>query len=78
MTEKSGPRWYSRSGGANNILDVLDNQTKANFQENLNGKCAISKSKGVIGNMVSPFVGGPENAGVCHSKKLGASYKSNL
>ena len=41
-----GPRRDSGSAGAKNVLDSLENDTKANFQENNPCKVRFRKSRG--------------------------------
>ena len=53
----TGPRQGYGSRGVNSILDVLENDTKVNFKESLNGKSTISKRERDHSPPVPSFVG---------------------
>ena len=61
--EVQGPRRDSGSAEAKKVLDALENDTKANFQENIPAKIQFQKKRGEEHGawlLWSPFVGGPE------------------
>ena len=43
FSQNQGPRQDSGSAGTKKVLDTLENDTKANFQENIHGKVRFQK-----------------------------------
>ena len=46
LISPKGPRGDSGSAGAKKVLDALENETKANFQEKIPGKVQFQKKLG--------------------------------